>query len=319
LQRHGKRPLRSSVLLTNFHIPRKSGRIYLYRRGKPVREIGIRRVAQEADYYDLKRDDPEADKDAVDKLLLVSERTAAPIIKNLLSTTSPNLTNDDIDHLAWFAGLLGSRTPAVRETLASIHIGIGSREFKKLLRDEGEFEEIKSRHADMTIEQLEQARKAILNGDVFLEFKRGGGTEDFLMGQQLQFAQILVDIIQNRDWILMETSSSLSFLTSDNPVVNMPVPDHPKSERWGYANGNILLPLSPKRALLFAVRYSDFQGIRVWNRVVEVQRKRMPEIQFYIITQCRSAVYSHVSSKEFQRVLDSTEEGKAQTATVPGA
>ena len=75
--------------------------------------------------------------------------------------------------------------------------------------------------------------------------------------------------------------------------------------QWGYANGNILLPLSPKRALLFGV--------------IEVQRKRMPELQFYIITQCRSAVYSHVSSTEFQRVLHSTKEGKAQSAMVPGA
>ena len=54
---------------------RKPGRAYLYRRGIPVREIAIRRVAQEEDNYDLKRDDPEADKDAVDKLLLVSERS----------------------------------------------------------------------------------------------------------------------------------------------------------------------------------------------------------------------------------------------------
>lgn len=114
----------------------------------------------------------------------------------------------------------------------------------------------------------------------------------------------------------METASSLSFLTSDNPVVNLPGPDNPKNKKWGYAKGNILLPLSPKRALLFAVRYSGFKDIQIWNRIVEVQRKRMPELQFYTITQCRSVVYSHVSSKEVQRVLDS---GKAQTATVSGA
>jgi hypothetical protein len=154
---------------------------------------------------------------------------------------------------------------------------------------------------------------------VYLDFKRGEETEDFLMGQQLHFGQILVDIIQNRDWILKETSSSLSFLTSDNPVVNMPVPDHLHGETWGYANGNILLPLSPKRALLFAVRYSNFEGMRIRKGVLQLQRKRMPELQFYIITLCKSAVYSHVVSKEFQRALDSTEEGKAQTATVPEA
>src|SRR5712692_6868212 len=110
----------------------------------------------------------------------------------------------------------------------------------------------------------------------------------------------------------METASSLSFLTSDKPVVDMPVPDHPRGETWGFANGNILLPLSPKRALMFAVRGDGSSAIRFRTNVLQVHRKRMPEIQFYIITQCRSAVYSHVLSKEFQRILDSTEEGKAQ-------
>jgi hypothetical protein len=305
--------------LRNFQIPGKPGLVYLYRRGKPPREMSIREVAHEEDYYDLKRDDPEVDKNATDKLLMFSERTTAPIITRLLSTSSPSLTDDDIGYLSWFVGLLGSRTPAVRETIASIHLGIGNKEFKKMLRDEAEFEELKKRHADMTVEQLEQVRTAFLDGDIYMDFKRGGETEDFLMAQQLQFAEVLVDILQNRDWVLMETASSLSFLTSDNPVINMPLPDHPRGETWGYANGNILIPLSPKRALLFVPRDSDFNGIRLRKGVLQVQRERMPELELYIITQCKSAVFSHVLSKEFQRVLDSTEEGKAQTATVPGA
>ena len=52
--------------LRNFQIPRKPRLVYLYRRGKPAGEISIRKVAHEEDYYDLKRDDPEVDKDAID-------------------------------------------------------------------------------------------------------------------------------------------------------------------------------------------------------------------------------------------------------------
>lgn len=57
---------------------------------------------------------------------------------------------------------------------------------------------MKTRHADMAVEQLEQGRKAFLKGDIYLDFKRGGETEDFLMDQRLRFAQILVEILQNR-------------------------------------------------------------------------------------------------------------------------
>jgi hypothetical protein len=296
--------------LRNFHITRRPGHVYLYQRGVSPRPKSVRQVAQEEDYYDIKLDEPDIDKDGVDKLLQMSERTAAPVIKKLLTGSLSDLSDEDFFHLSWFIGLLGSRTPAVRETLASINIGINKRNFKKMLQDEAEFAEMARQHPEMSGEQLENARTAFLKGDIRLDFNRGGQTEDFLMGQQLEFTKVLVDILEHRYWNLVETVSSLSFLTSDNPVINMPTPKHPHGATWGYADGDIMLPISPKRALWFLDR-------PLKKKVIEIQRSKMPELQFYIITQCRSAVYSHILSKDFQRVLDSTEEGKAQTAIVP--
>lgn len=43
----------------------------------------------------------------------------------------------------------------------------------------------------------------------------------------------------------------------------------------------------------------------------------MPELQFYTITQYHTSVFSHALSKEFQRVLDSTEEGKVFEVHLP--
>jgi len=298
--------------LRNFEIPAKPGHVYLYRRGVHPKPKSIRQVAQDEDYYDIKLDDPEVDKEGVDKLLQMSERTAAPVIGKLLTGSLTDLSDADFFHLTWFIGLLGSRVPAVRETIASIQVGIQNRDFKNMLRDETEFAKLVQQHPEMTSEELEKSRTAFLNGDLKLDFKRGGQTEDFLMSAQLQFTEILVDILQRRHWSLIETISSLSFLTSDNPLINMPSPGHPQGETWGVANGDTLLPISPKRALLFVSR-------RLRDRVIEIHRDKMPELQFYIITNCKSEVYSHVLSKDFQRVLDSTEEGKAQTATVPGA
>lgn len=299
-------------LLRNFQIPGKSGLVYHYQRNAPPKAMSIRRVAQEEDYYDIKLDDPSVDKDGVDKLLLLSERTGAPIIKKLLTAPSLDLSDEAIGYLSWFVGLLGSRTPAVRETLASIHIGLGNRDFKKWLRNDAEFEAMIQQNPDTPAETIESGRKAFLAGDILMDFKRGGQTEDFLMAQQLQFANTLVEILQNKYWSLVETVSSLSFLISDNPVVTLPPPGHPHGHTWGYANGDILVPISPERALIFT-------DTRVRNKVMPIPRSKMPELQFYIITSCKSDVYSHVLSKEFQRVLDSTEEGHAQTAHVPDA
>jgi hypothetical protein len=83
----------------------------------------------------------------------------------------------------------------------------------------------------------------------------------------------------------------------------MPSPFHPRSATFGYVDGDMLLPLSPKRALWFTNR-------KLANKVIQIHRDKMPEFQFYTITQCDKSVFSHVQSKEFQRVLDLTEEGK---------
>ncbi|HBB86922.1 MAG TPA: hypothetical protein DC047_04850 [Blastocatellia bacterium] len=298
--------------LRNFQIPTKPGHVYLYKRSVPPKPQSIRQVAQDDNYYDINLDDPEVDKRGVDKLLQMSERSAAPVISKLITGSLVDLSNEDFFHLTWFTSLLGSRTPAVRETLASIQVGIENRDFKRMLCDETEFAKLVQQYPEMTPDELEKSRTAFLNGDLKLDFKRGGQTEDFLMSGQLQFAEILVDILEHRHWSLIETVSSRSFLTSDNPLINMPSPGHPQGETWGVANGDILLPLSPKRALLFVSR-------RLKDKVIEIHRDKMPEFQFYIITNCKSEVYSHVLSKDFQRKLDGTEEGKAQTAIVPGA
>lgn len=117
--------------LRNFQIPTDLGLIYLYRRNVNVRKITIRKVAQTEDYYDLKRDDPTTTKDDVDKLMGMSERNAAPTIQRLLTAPSLILSGEEQAYLSWFLGLLGSRTPFIRETIASIEIAIHNRDIKK--------------------------------------------------------------------------------------------------------------------------------------------------------------------------------------------
>lgn len=306
-------------LLRNFQIPRKPGLIYLYRRNVTPREMSIRKVAQEEDYYDIRSEDGAMDKDMIDKLLFMSEDTAAPILNRLRTDTLQTLSNEDIANLSWFVGLLACRTPATRETIASIHTGLNRRDFKKMLRTKTEFEAMLESHPEMSEETLERVREAFLGGDIIMDLERGGQTEDFLMGQQLMFAQSVVGFLETRDWILAETNSSLSFLTSDNPVVTVPVPGHPRNIGWGVANADILFPLTPKRVLLFAISQRAFNGMRLRQNILTMSRIKMQELQFYIITHCHRAVYSHVLSREFQRVLEMTEEGAAQTAHIPGA
>lgn len=296
--------------LRNFQIPARPKYIYLYRRKQKPRYIAIKSVAQADDYYDLKRNDPTTDRDMVDTLMGLSETKAAPIIQRLLTAPKLTLAGEEKAHLSWFVGLLGSRTPFIRESIASIDLAIRNRDIKKMVRDKNEVQKIIELNPDTSPEEIKKACDAFLEGGIHLDFDRGGETEDFLMGGQLEFAQILVDVLQDKYWNLIETNNSLSFLTSDNPVATMPTPSHPRNSSFGYIDGNMLLPISPKRALLFTNR-------PLADKVIAMHRGKMPELQFYTITQCHTSVFSHVKAKEFQRILDSTEEGKVFEVHLP--
>jgi hypothetical protein len=286
--------------LRNFQIANQPGLVYSYQRKRSPKPKAIRTAAQEEDYYDLKRNDPSVDKDGVDKLLGMSEDKSSKAITQLLTSSSFSLVGADVGYLSWFIGLLVARTPFLREQLVSIQTALANRDIRKMLRDEEEFKKLVEAHPETDIQMLENARKGFLEGALNLEFLRGGETEDFFMAGQLQFAEIIVDLLQRKYWTLIETNNSRPFLTSDNPVVIMPTIHHTPDMHFGYVDGKILLPLSPKRALMFTNE--------PWGRggIVYIHETKMEEFQFYTITQCHRSVFSHIKSDEFQAVLDST-------------
>ncbi len=297
--------------LRNFQIPNKTGWVYSYRRRRRAEPIAIRTAAQEEDYYDLKRHDPTVDKDGVDKLLWLSENNSSKAIAELLTGSLDSLNGADVGYLSWFIGLLAARTPFAREALRSHQEAFMNRDLKRMLRDNGEFQKLLEAHNDKDPQELETARKAFLDGDMTLEFGRGGETEDFLMAGQLQFADMIVDILQRKFWTLVETNNARPFITSDNPVIVMPTIHHTPQMPLGYADGDLLVPLSPKRALIF--KHRPWGG----GKIVSLHERKMAECQFYTITQCQKSVFAHVEDGEFQATLDSTEEGKIHEVHLP--
>lgn len=284
--------------------------IYSYMRKKSPIPVAIKKAAQVEDYYDLKRDDPTVDKDGVDKLLGISEDKSAPIIGKLLTSPPTNLTGEEAAHLSWFIGFLAYRTPFGREQIASIQLALHNRDIKAMLRDDDEFQELVNLHPEMDIAELEKARSAFLEGALKLTYGRGGETEDFLMAHQLRMSEEVTKIIQQRHLSIIETDNSRIFLTSDNPVVTVPVSRDESPSAFGYVNANILVPLSPKRALFFTHR-------PLAPRIIPIKQERMRQLQFYIITQCNRFVYSHIKSQDFQRTLDKTEEGQVHQVVLP--
>src|ERR1044072_1765556 len=108
--------------LRNFQIPGEPGMIFQYERKTAPEAVAIKTAAQEEDYYELKRDDPETDKGMVDKLMGRSEKASAGILKRILTAPSLRLSTKEKAHFSWLIGLLGARTPFIRHQFASMDI-----------------------------------------------------------------------------------------------------------------------------------------------------------------------------------------------------
>jgi hypothetical protein len=294
--------------LRNFQIPTEPRMIYEYQRKETGKKVAIKLVAQQEDYYDLKRDDPKTDKDLVDRLLGRTEIAAASTLQKLLTAPFFNLAGKEKAYLAWFVAFLAARTPFQRNRFASLDITIRERGIQEMLRDELNVQDILHRHPELTREELDKAVRGFLKGEINLEFKRGGETEDYLMGHQIGLANNLVDILHGKQWNLIQ-SDSIPFVTSDNPVVTMPSPYSLRS-KWGFTDGDVLLPLSPERALWLTNRYFA-------QTVLTIPKDLMSKFQFYSITQSDTSVFAHEMLPDVQQVLDSTEYGYVYKVTLP--
>jgi hypothetical protein len=185
--------------LRNFQIPAEPGMIYEYHRKEEPQAVAIRLVAQEEDYYDLKRDDPKTDKDLVDKLLGRSEKSSAGVLQRLLEAAKLKITQKERAYLSWFIALLAARTPFQRNRFLSMNIALREAGIKEMLKDNQNIEDILCQHPEISREELDKGVQALLEGEVYLEFKRGGETEDYLMGNQIEFADNLVPIIFGKE------------------------------------------------------------------------------------------------------------------------
>jgi hypothetical protein len=290
--------------LRNFQIPANPGLFYSYKRNLRPKPLPIAKVAQGEDYYDLKTPTIPLPVDNVDKIFKMSEDAAAPIIRSLITASRFDLAPEDFGELIWFVALQAFRTPLARESMANLNIAFTEREFKKFATDKEAFATLKRTGGDQDSELREKARLALLNDELRLNLKRGGQTEDYLMGLQLGIVNKPAPILGRKFWHILETTNARPFITSDHPTVLLPSPQYRPGMAVGYADGWLMLPLSPKRALLLTnKRYSkDVMAIK--------KEEKMREYKWYVITQCYQSVFSHHLEGEYQTILDSTVEGE---------
>ncbi len=101
--------------LRNFEIPSRRGHVVVYRRGRKPDLRGVQSVGSANDFYRLKAEDVNIDRNAPDEFLTRMESDAAPIINRVLIAPKLKLSDEELGVLAFFFGYLAVRTPVMRE------------------------------------------------------------------------------------------------------------------------------------------------------------------------------------------------------------
>ena len=305
----------SQFYLKGFEIPTKPKWIYSYKRKIKPRAIAIKSAASAKGYYKIEKDDLTIPEDTVDKIFTIIEDKTAPIIRRIRTADSLTLSKEEKGLLSTFIALLAFRTPFARTAMKNLDVAQSKRDLKRIAVDKEEFHRTsKQIEPDTPPEKIEEYRLLILEFDenFTISHTDAGENEFYFMGQGITIAQELAQILYKKHWHLIESDNSRPFLTSDQPVVLLPDHYHRPDMPVGYYNGRILLPLTPKRALMMTNK-------PLKNQIIPIKEEKMREYQWYTITRCYQLVYSHIESEEFQKILDSTEEGEVIRVYLPEA
>lgn len=273
--------------LKNFSPRRESKQIYVYRRGVTPQILAIRSVASEEDYY----------QDNVDKTLTRQEREAAQLIQRLLSGRPAHLNVDERSRLCSFIGTLANRTPRSQQRLHQGHSMVAG-SFEEYCTDkEMFFHYEKAKGYGGTDEELEQLRLSCIEGvkQSYIDHEPTKA-DDRLMGVALELAQDTAITLGNRQWHILESTTSRVFVTSDNPVILTRVENKALQLLIGLMQGSVLLPLSPARCLLVDDRYG--------SEVININREKVDQINNYIIGNANVAVFANILSKYLAEAVD---------------
>jgi hypothetical protein len=273
--------------LKNFSPWREPKQIYVYRRGVLPQILAIRSVASEEDYY----------ADDVDKSLTKQETESAQIIKKLLTGKPSKLSVDERRRLCSFVGTLANRTPSSQRRLHKGHSMVAG-SFEEYCTDkEMFFHYEKAKGYGRTDEELEQLRLSCIEGakESYIDHQPAKA-DDRLMGVALELAENTATTLGDREWHILESTTSRVFVTSDNPVILTRAENKSLQLVIGLSDGSVLLPLSPARCLLM----DDKKG----REVISINREKVDQINYHTIGNANVAVFANILSKYIAEAVD---------------
>lgn len=291
--------------LRHFEIPNRPKYIYSYKHGLKPKARAIKGLACADNYYTLTGDDLLVSPAMPDEFLSMSEDAAAPILKKLLDVPSLSLSEGEKIILSLFIAHLSLRTPVARARAINVHKAMYLRKIQWAAQRE-DFVDVVMNKLKLTdsVETAETWRRMFLNPEKNFIAEMFGPVDNFSLERSFKTAGLLTDILLNlKHWILVEAPAKTLFVTSDNPFVVLAPEPYMFTPHLNPANAECILPISPKRAILFSNRIKG-------SSLYRPAKSRMHSWVKQIVSFGYESVFASVVSAEVQQMFDRVPAGK---------
>jgi len=239
------------------------------------------------------------------------ESDAAPIINRVLIAPKLKLSDEELGVLAFFFGYLAVRTPVMRERAVNAKKATRLAMLKAVAENKEGYIRFALEHdLAKTAEEAESYRQATLDPEKSLITTLVGDVEDFSLQQAFRSGERITQAFLRKHWILIEAPSTTFFMTSDNPVVVLaPVNLRPGMD-ISYFNASVLIPISPKRALLLS---NNVATDGVWMP----SPTQMSNLIRQIILFGYESIFAHRLSPVIQELFESVPFGEIMKVPLP--
>jgi len=289
--------------LRAFAISGRPSSIYHYERNRQPVPKEIRSVASDDGYYKIETKDSIVPPNTIDRIYTIVEGKAGPIIQRLIAGTDFSLSDKSKGILSNFIAFQAFRTPWARETGKSLDLTRKRQDFKHFAENKEKFYEFaKDFDSSLDSEEIEQRSQSMLNVEehVVVRHATSGENESYFMAFGVVVAWRSIPTLFRKQWHLIQSVGSELFITSDNPVVRVPPHNFHRGMRVGFDDSPVVLPISPKRALLL-------DNDKHHDEIVKIEDAQVVEFNRLMINLAHESIFASVESGKIQRAFDATE------------
>jgi len=294
----------SRCYLKNFTFDKKGSLVYAYQRKKPVIKTNIKNIAAKKNLYTFLDKTTGKKTNIVEEMFGVLEAAACPVIREIMRTQELNLDEKEKGALAQFIAFLATRTISFDAWQKNMSMGMQKQLMLETARNQGHlkasFEKVGIKFKNE--KELEDIRQSILNFDKHFKVEFKGG-EGYFFKVAAELAMELTQILFNKHWHLLISSTSRIFITSDNPVAIQKVKGVPLQFNSGFMYGTVLLTLSP--SLCLVIRYRPLR-----KKIIHINRAQVESINKSIMLKSENFIYSNISLRDIKNIYDSVPEGQ---------